>query len=73
MDISPILVEFLDKLPCQNDGQLGGAVPQIHVKLVIIVLSEKGDADECSELKLTEVVVDQELFTLNWHLYRGSS
>jgi hypothetical protein len=64
VNIPPILVEFLNELPSQNDGQLGGTVPQIHVQLVIVVLSEKGDADERSELELTEVVVDQELLTL---------
>ena len=45
VDVSPILVELLNELPCQDDGQLGGAVPQIHVQLVIVVLSEKGNAD----------------------------
>ena len=73
VDVPSILVELLNELPCQDDGQLGGAVPQIHVQLVIVVLSEKGDADESSELELTEVVVDQELLTLAWQLCRGST
>ena len=41
VDVPPVLVELLDELPSQDDGQLGGSVPQIHVQLVIVVLGEK--------------------------------
>jgi hypothetical protein len=72
VDVPPVLVELLDKLPSQDDGQLGGSVPQIHVQLVIVVLGEKRNADESSELELTKVVVDQELLSLTGQLCRGS-
>ena len=72
VDVPPVLVELLDKLPSQDDGQLGGAVPQIHVQLVIVVLGEKRNADERSELELTKVVVNQELLSLAGQLCRGS-
>lgn len=73
MNVPPVLVEFLDELPSEDDGQLGGTVPQIHVQLVIVVLGEKRNADESSELELTEVVVYQELLTLARQLGRGSN
>jgi hypothetical protein len=73
VNVPPVLVEFLDELPSEDDGQLGGTVPQIHVQLVIVVLGEKRNADESSELELTEVVVYQELLTLARQLGRGSN
>lgn len=63
MDIPSVVIEEFDHFPGEDRRQLGGAVPQVYIELLVIVLSEVADADEGAELQLPEKLVDQ-LFVL---------
>lgn len=58
VDVPSVLVELLHDLPCQDRCQLRYAVLQACVQLVVVVQSEVTNADETSNFKFTEVLIN---------------
>lgn len=59
MDVSAVAIELFNYFSCQNGRQFGHSVPQIRVKLVVVIQGEVTQTDEASQFKLTEKGIDQ--------------